>query len=61
MELQGRKILVVGMARTGVATVKFLAPRGALVTATDTTLTWEDNAETCCERTEWACDSTLTC
>jgi UDP-N-acetylmuramoylalanine--D-glutamate ligase len=36
MELKGKKILVVGMARTGVATVKFLAPRGALVTATDT-------------------------
>ncbi len=36
MELKGKKVLVVGLARTGIATVKFLAPRGALVTATDT-------------------------
>lgn len=35
MELKGKRVLVVGLARTGVATVKFLAPRGAEVTATD--------------------------
>ena len=35
MELQGKKILVVGLARTGVAVARFLAQQGARVTVTD--------------------------
>ena len=35
MELAGKNILVVGLARTGVAVVRFLAQRGARVTVTD--------------------------
>ncbi|WP_298438657.1 UDP-N-acetylmuramoyl-L-alanine--D-glutamate ligase [Geobacter sp.] len=35
MELAGKNILVVGLARTGVAVVRFLAERGARVTVTD--------------------------
>ena len=35
MELNNKKILVVGLARTGVACARFLAERGAWVTATD--------------------------
>ncbi|NVO00278.1 MAG: UDP-N-acetylmuramoyl-L-alanine--D-glutamate ligase [Geobacteraceae bacterium] len=35
MELIGKKILVMGLARTGVACCRFLAGRGASVTATD--------------------------
>ncbi|AJE02371.1 UDP-N-acetylmuramoyl-L-alanine--D-glutamate ligase [Geobacter pickeringii] len=35
MELAGKNILVVGLARTGVAVVRFLAARGARVTVTD--------------------------
>jgi UDP-N-acetylmuramoylalanine--D-glutamate ligase len=35
-ELRGKKILVVGLARTGVATASFCAERGASVTVTDT-------------------------
>jgi UDP-N-acetylmuramoylalanine--D-glutamate ligase len=35
MELEGKKILVVGLARTGVAVVRFLAEAGAQVTVTD--------------------------
>jgi len=35
-ELRGKRVLVVGLARTGVATALFCAARGALVTATDT-------------------------
>ncbi len=35
MELTGTKILVVGLARTGVALARFLARRGARVTVTD--------------------------
>ena len=34
--LQGKRVLVVGLARTGVATALFCTTRGALVTATDT-------------------------
>ena len=34
-ELRGKKILVIGMARTGVATALFCAAHGATVTATD--------------------------
>jgi len=34
-ELRGRRLLVVGLARTGVATALFCAERGAKVTATD--------------------------
>jgi UDP-N-acetylmuramoylalanine--D-glutamate ligase len=36
IELRGKRVLVVGLARTGVATALFCAARGALVTATDT-------------------------
>jgi UDP-N-acetylmuramoylalanine--D-glutamate ligase len=35
MQLKNKKILVVGLARTGVAVSRFLAERGALVTVTD--------------------------
>jgi UDP-N-acetylmuramoylalanine--D-glutamate ligase len=35
MELRGKRVLAVGLARTGVATALFCAARGALVTATD--------------------------
>jgi UDP-N-acetylmuramoylalanine--D-glutamate ligase len=35
MDLQGKNILVVGLARTGVAVARFLAERGARVTVTD--------------------------
>src|SRR5260370_283338 len=34
-ELRGKRVLVVGLARTGVATALFCAQRGAAVTATD--------------------------
>src|SRR6202158_5638547 len=36
LELKGKRVLVVGLARTGVATALFCAERGALVAATDT-------------------------
>jgi UDP-N-acetylmuramoylalanine--D-glutamate ligase len=36
VELRGKKVLVIGLARTGVATSLFFAARGAAVTATDT-------------------------
>jgi UDP-N-acetylmuramoylalanine--D-glutamate ligase len=35
MDLKGQKILVVGLARTGVATAKFLKAKGSLVTTTE--------------------------
>jgi UDP-N-acetylmuramoylalanine--D-glutamate ligase len=35
-ELRGKRVLVVGLARTGIATALFCAARGAIVTATDT-------------------------
>ena len=35
MDLKGKKILVVGLARTGIATAKFLKAKGSLVTATE--------------------------
>jgi len=35
MELDGKKVLVVGLARTGVATAKFLKERGSIVSATE--------------------------
>jgi UDP-N-acetylmuramoylalanine--D-glutamate ligase len=35
MDLRGKRVLVVGLARTGVATALFCAVRGACVTATD--------------------------
>src|SRR5512147_2280660 len=38
MELNGKKILVVGLARTGVALCRFLAAQGARVTVTDQAL-----------------------
>ena len=34
-ELRGKRVLVVGLARTGVATAQFCAARGAMVAATD--------------------------
>ncbi len=37
MELRGKKTLVVGLARTGVALARFLAEAGARVTVTDQT------------------------
>jgi UDP-N-acetylmuramoylalanine--D-glutamate ligase len=36
LELRGKRVLAVGLARTGVATALFCAARGARVTATDT-------------------------
>jgi NAD(P)-dependent dehydrogenase (short-subunit alcohol dehydrogenase family) len=35
MALQGKRVLVVGLARTGVATALFCAARGAQVSATE--------------------------
>ena len=35
MDLTGKKVLVVGLARTGVALTRFLAHAGARVTVTD--------------------------
>ena len=35
MDLKGKKVLVVGMARTGIATAKFLMAKGSLVTTTE--------------------------
>jgi UDP-N-acetylmuramoylalanine--D-glutamate ligase len=35
-ELKGKRVLVIGLARTGVATALFCAERGAMVTGTDT-------------------------
>ncbi len=45
IELRGRRVLVVGLARTGVATALFCAARGAVVTATDTREESEIGAE----------------
>ncbi len=35
MDLHGKKVLVVGLARTGIATAKFLKAKGSLVTTTE--------------------------
>ncbi|MEK7828736.1 MAG: Mur ligase family protein, partial [Deltaproteobacteria bacterium] len=35
LDLRGRNILVVGLARTGIATARFLKEKGAIVAATD--------------------------
>jgi UDP-N-acetylmuramoylalanine--D-glutamate ligase len=35
LDLTGKRVLVVGLARTGIATAKFLKAKGALVTATE--------------------------
>jgi UDP-N-acetylmuramoylalanine--D-glutamate ligase len=35
VELRGKRVLVIGLARTGVATARFCAARGAIVTAVD--------------------------
>jgi UDP-N-acetylmuramoylalanine--D-glutamate ligase len=35
MDLKGKKVLVVGLAQTGIATAKFLKARGSLVTTTE--------------------------
>jgi UDP-N-acetylmuramoylalanine--D-glutamate ligase len=36
MDLKGKRVLVVGMARTGIATARFLESKGSLVTTTET-------------------------
>jgi UDP-N-acetylmuramoylalanine--D-glutamate ligase len=41
LELKSKRVLVIGLARTGVATELFCAARGAVVTATDTRSTAE--------------------
>jgi UDP-N-acetylmuramoylalanine--D-glutamate ligase len=38
IDLHGRRVLVVGLARTGLATVKFLVKRGAIVSASESKL-----------------------
>src|SRR5512139_3374601 len=38
MNLNGKKVLVVGLARTGIATAKFLKAKGSLVTTTEVKL-----------------------
>lgn len=38
MDLKGKKVLVVGLARTGLATVRFLKERGAIVSASESKL-----------------------
>jgi len=45
IELRGKRVLVVGLARTGVATSLFCAARGAVVTATDARTENEIGAE----------------
>ncbi len=35
MDLRGKKVLVVGLARTGLATVKFLKEQGAIVSTSE--------------------------
>src|SRR5512139_1183673 len=35
IKLDGKRVLVVGMARTGIATTKFLKARGSVVTTTE--------------------------
>ena len=35
IELEGKRVLVVGLARTGIATALFCAAHGAIVTATE--------------------------
>jgi UDP-N-acetylmuramoylalanine--D-glutamate ligase len=45
MQLAGKKILVVGLGATGVATATFLVKRGAVVTATDSAREAELNPE----------------
>jgi UDP-N-acetylmuramoylalanine--D-glutamate ligase len=35
MDLRGKHVVVVGLARSGIAAVRFLASQGALVVATD--------------------------
>ena len=45
LELRGKRVLVVGLARTGVATALFCAARGATVTATDSRTETEIGAE----------------
>ncbi len=35
MDLRGKRVLVIGMARTGIATAKFLKAKGSLVTTTE--------------------------
>jgi UDP-N-acetylmuramoylalanine--D-glutamate ligase len=46
LELRGKRMLVVGLARTGVATALFCAARGATVSATDSRTENEIGAET---------------
>ena len=35
MDLNGKKVLVVGLARTGMATAKFLKAKGSIVSTTE--------------------------
>ncbi|HEX9156668.1 MAG TPA: NAD(P)-dependent oxidoreductase, partial [Syntrophales bacterium] len=35
MELTNKKVLVIGLGKTGIATARFAAARGAVVTVTD--------------------------
>ncbi len=44
-ELRGKHVLVIGLARTGIATARFCAEHGATVTATDTHCESELGAE----------------
>jgi len=48
MELQGKNVLVVGMARTGIASARFLLGRGARVTISDAQAA-EEHAAACRE------------
>ena len=52
IELAGKRVLVVGLARTGVATALFCAARGARVTATDQrgARRWASTAANCAVR-----------
>ena len=45
MSVEGKRVLVVGLARTGLAAAKVLARRGAHVTITDARPPWELRAD----------------
>ncbi|MBM4338618.1 MAG: UDP-N-acetylmuramoyl-L-alanine--D-glutamate ligase [Deltaproteobacteria bacterium] len=58
MELLNKKVLVVGLARTGLATVKFLKEKGALVSTSEVRSEGEmkevlQELKECCVSTEW--------
>ena len=44
-DVQGKRVLVVGLARTGLAAARVLAGRGAFVTVTDSRAPWELRAD----------------